>query len=131
MATITWTMCNATVKLPPHLGLCSGPDVPDYSTSAGTRERKMCPLGLRAERAHDRGKVGGLEAGSANQRSIDVGLGGELRRVRAADAAAVLDAQRRGDISAVRLSDHAADEGRHLLRCHARRGPPRADGPQR
>src|SRR5919202_1848622 len=62
MDTITWTMCNATDKLPPHLGLCSGPDVPDYSTSASTREKKIGPL----FRVRQRGDQGYL----ANARTI-------------------------------------------------------------
>src|SRR5580765_2467828 len=96
-----------------------GPYVP---TGSKKRTGSSCCL-------HYGSEVAGVEAGAADQRAVDVGLGHQLRRVVGLDRAAVEDADRVSRAPA--YAKGVADEGAGLLRLLGRRGAAGADRPDR
>src|SRR5688500_19528972 len=78
----------------------------------------------------DREVFVGLERGAADQTAIHVRHREELRGIRSLDAATVLDAHEGRDLS-IATRDPGADVFMHFLGLLRRRGPARADRPDR
>src|SRR5919108_4289601 len=113
---ITWMTISSGII---DLVLCRRVD--GASVSAGVPGRAL----------DDQRELVGVEAGAADQRAVDVRLGGQLLGVGGLDAAAVLDAQLVGGGAAHQLGDGAADQRDRLLGVLGGGGPAGADRPHR
>ena len=79
----------------------------------------------------DAEEIGHLQAGAADQRSVDIRLGQQGRGVVRLDAAAVLNPHRRRKLRIVTLGKHLAKIMMHFLGLLGRGDPAGADRPNR
>src|SRR6185436_15320833 len=101
-----------------------------FTPSGALYERTRCKRRTGSSCCLDyRGEVSWVEAGAADQRSVDVGLGHQLRRIVGLHRAAVEDANRVSRAAA--YSKGVADEGAGFLSLLWGRRTPGADRPDR